>query len=918
MVSVAQMKQVSEVETRFVTSGEAETRRAIDGLSAAQERLATGAQAVAVVTEQVERKQLNQAKAADTLRAKLDEQVRAQQRLQADLGKIQRYEGVGLYDAQEAARLRGLAEDRYGSRLNDNKPAANGGLSSYDRMFVRYQAFDVGSQLYSGASPSIVAVQQGSQVLQQLADREGGLTAGLKQLGVSALGLITPFTLTTTAVAGAAAAFALAAKQASDDRAVLERSTQGLGRGTGATVGDLDALAKANSDAGRVSVSTAREIVAGYTSTGQIAIPVIGELTRVTSEYARLVGSDVPAATSELARMFTDPARGAEELASKIGGLSDRTLQLIQTQIEQGDRSAAQQTLADNLKASIDANTQATTGWAAAWNAAATAAGNYWEAAKRIAGIKLGVVPEGAQEALDRLSKQVDTVNANRRGIGQGPLELGSNLVRDRDAAAIIADTERRQREAAAAEARADRASLAAGQIARAADPNFDRLSTLRKQQSDLSDALADPLARSKLADFGQTESAYLGVTRAIESLTDANGKLISSQELSRRQDQLRLDAVNATTAAEKASVAERQKAFDLIGKTIEPGDARGQIERAGQLARASEAAKGGKSDSDSRDDYDRAVRSLEDRIRRQQQEAQTFGMGAEAAARYRAETDLLTAAKRAERDITPELTAQIQGYADRAGTAAAQQEKLRESMRDMDELRSTGRDAFGSMFRDLAHGTSAADAFANALSRISDRITNLAADSLADALFGKRGSSGSGMLSGLLGNSGGGGLGGFFTSLFGGGTSAGASPTGGVRLFDVGGYTGAGGRLDPAGIVHRGEYVFDAASTKRIGVHVLEGMRRGVPGYDTGGSVGVPAWMPPPANAVAMGAAPAFNFIDQRPAGSPDIEPTARRRADGGFDVIVRGVEGRMGQRAASGQGPFKQAAGGAGFRNG
>lgn len=47
---------------------------------------------------------------------------------------------------------------------------------------------------------------------------------------------------------------------------------------------------------------------------------------------------------------------------------------------------------------------------------------------------------------------------------------------------------------------------------------------------------------------------------------------------------------------------------------------------------------------------------------------------------------------------------------------------------------------------------------------------------------------------------------------------------------FATGGYTGPGGKYDPAGIVHKGEYVFDKAATNRIGVSQLEALRNGKP----------------------------------------------------------------------------------------
>ncbi|PRD13972.1 phage tail tape measure protein [Pantoea coffeiphila] len=62
------------------------------------------------------------------------------------------------------------------------------------------------------------------------------------------------------------------------------------------------------------------------------------------------------------------------------------------------------------------------------------------------------------------------------------------------------------------------------------------------------------------------------------------------------------------------------------------------------------------------------------------------------------------------------------------------------------------------------------------------------------------------------------------------GGTSFGA-----LLGFDAGGYTGNGGKYEPKGVVHGGEFVFTREATKRIGVPNLYGMMRG---YAEGGYV--------------------------------------------------------------------------------
>jgi hypothetical protein len=85
-----------------------------------------------------------------------------------------------------------------------------------------------------------------------------------------------------------------------------------------------------------------------------------------------------------------------------------------------------------------------------------------------------------------------------------------------------------------------------------------------------------------------------------------------------------------------------------------------------------------------------------------------------------------------------------------------------------LSDARSTLTDAASGFATALSHGENAAKAFGNALSRISDKLLSGLVDSLVGSLF----------------KSGGGGLG----SLFG---------------FADGGYTGDGGKYQPAGIVH-------------------------------------------------------------------------------------------------------------------
>lgn len=125
------------------------------------------------------------------------------------------------------------------------------------------------------------------------------------------------------------------------------------------------------------------------------------------------------------------------------------------------------------------------------------------------------------------------------------------------------------------------------------------------------------------------------------------------------------------------------------------------------------------------------------------------------------------------------------------------------------------------------------------------DTLLKMAADAasvnLSKALFGENYDKG-GSVGGIIGDIAG--------SLFGGGgtqasggvmgtlgsTMKGGSWSGTAFTFDTGGYTGPGGKYDPAGIVHKGEYVLNQDATRKVGVSALDRINKG---YANGGLVG-------------------------------------------------------------------------------
>lgn len=203
---------------------------------------------------------------------------------------------------------------------------------------------------------------------------------------------------------------------------------------------------------------------------------------------------------------------------------------------------------------------------------------------------------------------------------------------------------------------------------------------------------------------------------------------------------------------------------------------------------------------------------------------------------------ELLTAAKKAGLAITPELMSQIEGLSSAYASAAVNADQLSQAQDDAaqtaSDMASFGKDIISGFISDLRAGKTAAEAFANALEKIADKALDLALSAIFD----------------------GGGFGGLLSWMFG------FSKGGLVKGFAGGGYTGHGGKHQPAGVVHKGEYVINKAATQQIGVAALDRINRGYAdgGLVTSGDLNVPASMGARPAAANANYAPVFN-IDAR-----------------------------------------------------
>lgn len=223
-------------------------------------------------------------------------------------------------------------------------------------------------------------------------------------------------------------------------------------------------------------------------------------------------------------------------------------------------------------------------------------------------------------------------------------------------------------------------------------------------------------------------------------------------------------------------------------------------------LAWAENNKKGGGGKKSDKDEFQREIDQYRERLGLMQAEydlqsqlnplVNDYGYAVE---RLRAQMELENAAAKAGLEITPQRRAEIEQLADGYAQAAANAARLTEiqdrTRQAFDDLGSAARNALDSIIDGFIEGKSAGDI-------LNDVVRDLARNMLSIGLNLLTGG-----ISGMLG-------------------------------FADGGYTGPGGKYEPKGVVHGGEYVFSKQAVSKAGVGNLEALHRSLRGYADGGLV--------------------------------------------------------------------------------
>lgn len=219
------------------------------------------------------------------------------------------------------------------------------------------------------------------------------------------------------------------------------------------------------------------------------------------------------------------------------------------------------------------------------------------------------------------------------------------------------------------------------------------------------------------------------------------------------------------------------------------------------------------------------------------------------------------------------QLSSQQRTLIDQASEAYARQA---DALRQVEEAQNRAHDSAQEFYDTAKSGfvnvIKGTQSFSEALSNLASKVADMALNSAFDSLFGGTPKSSGGLTS-------------FFKMLG----------------FADGGYTGYGAKYAPAGIVHKGEYVFDADAVKKAGgPGALEALRSRLKGYANGGSVGVSLPTFPSLAGVRpqQNSEPATFVIDVRGAtGNSEIQEMVAAGVQQGISAYDKGMPDRVQQ---------------------
>lgn len=863
----------------------------------------------------------DQEKELNDLLGQIDPTVKALGRLDEQERKLAQFRKSGQLDTDSYTRFNTQIQQQRqllgGLADAQNKAGMSAKQLAFATRGLPAQFTDIAVSLQGGQNPLNVLLQQGGQ----LKDMFGGIGPAAKAMGGYISGLINPFTVAAAAVA----ALAIAWKQGSDEATEFNKALILTGNTTGLTANNLAALALQMDAIAGVTMRSASKALTEVASTGAFTAEQI-ELVATAAEAMRAAtGKAVGDTVSEFQKLKGDPVSAILSLNESYHFLDQTQLENIRTLVEQGRQTEAVTEAFRIHAAQLNSKSSQVVenlgsierGWRAIKSAAAEAwdfmldVGRDSTPAREVAVVEAqikniqlaagvtGRLSASAQKEIDALQARVDKMRADLQkkpvqvtmaGIYSDAGKSQFDAQQQLEAQARSLDKVKRQEYEIAEIRRKGRLAYGVGfeNGKEVDDPRTAKLiadytakqadSEERKARARSTGSTDNNSATTLLATAQRQVEANNQLSTSGEKVT-ASGRLVIqiNQRLADTTDKMtastraQLVAVRESlTTSDAESKLAQQKSRDLAANiALTERLASAQKLQADQnevalmgIGRGSQAAELAQRELNIRRDYLKQVNDLE-KAQRNENTALTANelqvekdiLSAHLQAQLAAEQSYQDQRMAMQGDWRNGFTSAFEDYSAQAANVAGQTKSLFEG---------AFKGAEDAMVKFAMTGKLSFKDFANSI--IADLIRIAAkqavlqiAGAIADAFGGR---AGAGVGSTQLGNN--------YTW---------AQQFGNGPKFSAGGYTGNGGKYQPAGIVHAGEVVWSQRDVAAVGGPKAANAMRPTAGYATGGIVG--ASQP---RGVGQNSAPQITFIMNMQDGS-----ISSNQQGGGADESTR-----------------------------
>ncbi|HBS0694969.1 TPA: phage tail length tape measure family protein [Klebsiella pneumoniae] len=840
-------------------------------MTQAGERAATSAVKVTKATDEEKQSLSELLDRIDPVNAALNKLDKQQQ----DLAK---FKSKGMVDADTfdlySKKIEETRNRLTGFRDDLGKTGQSAAQTAFAMRMIPAQMTDIIVGLSTGQSPFMVLMQQGGQ----LKDMFGGIGPAIKGVGGYVLGLINPVTLAAAAVG----VLGLAYYKGSQEQDEFYKSLTLSGNLVGKTTGQLADMAArvsvvANSTTG-VSAATLNQIV----SSGKVAAESLERVTTAVVEISEATGIATEKLVGDFNDIAADPVAAITKLNDQYHFLTLATYNQIKALQDEGNQQDAARVATDAYANAMQQRAndihQNLGILERAWDSLAKTAKGAWDAMLDIGREQTGT------ERISQIRKELDWIDKAAGGklfFGGRKAELEdelnnlqSQITTEGVLTEIISSHDKAEQKRIKTQQEADRVNQ---QLLSNADIRNQKL----KQQSEflksgaitaeqyaknvsrINELYKDPKSPKTPKGKAYTEDAATRLldqinqqTAALQSQLDASDKLNSATQARIKFEQQIADLKSKTqlTADQKSILSrsdeilqayKQQEALQNSVKTLDDyrkmqEQVKTKDERTNDLlktrlellekAKATGQLKPGEYEKTRADIYQNTDMQLPSTVRNVV--GNLTPTGGRLSGTFEGMQGQINEYDQAQQELQRWLAAQEEAYA-KAGEITAEGEARMTSIRQraadanqvieakkntiisaatqslFDSTAEIMRTGFGeqSAIYKVAFTASKAFAIADSMVKIQQAIASGAvsapypANIIAMASIAAQTAS---IVSNIQAVSGVG--------------------------FASGGYTGPGGKFQPAGIVHKGEYVFDQASTNRIGVSQLEALRNGQP----------------------------------------------------------------------------------------